>query len=55
MKEEELARTVVWRHRDVDKTLVLMKEWGVDLDSEVMKEKGISICQLLYFKVKDFK
>ena len=55
MKQEELRQSVVWRHREVEKTLMLMKEWEIELDEEMVRKKGISICHLLYFKAKDFK
>ena len=32
-----------------------MKEWEIALDEELVRKKGISICELLYFKVKDFE
>ena len=53
--EQELSQSVVWRHRQVEETLVLMKEWDIGLDEELVRKKGISICELLYFKAKDFR
>ena len=32
MNEQKLSQSMVWRHREVDKTLVLMKEWDISLD-----------------------
>ena len=55
MKEEELNQCVVWRHKEVEKTLLLLKEWEIALDEELVRKKGISICQMLYFEVKDFR
>ena len=55
MKEEELSQSMVWRHKEVEKTLLLMKEWEIALDKELVRKKGISICNLLYFKAEDFK
>src|SRR3990167_5954035 len=55
MKEQELSQSMVWRHKEVEKTLVLMKEWDIALDEKLVRKKGISICHLLYFKAKDFK
>src|SRR3990167_6422344 len=55
MKEEELSQSMVWRHKEVEKTLLLMKEWDIALDKELVRKKGISICHLLYFKAEDFK
>src|SRR3990167_9385106 len=53
--EQELSQNVVWRHREVEKTLALLKEWDIGLDENVVRKKGLSICELLYFKAKDFK
>ena len=53
--EQELNQSMVWRHREVEKTLVLMKEWDIGLDEELVRKKGISICELLFFKIKDIK
>ena len=55
MNEEELSQSMVWRHREVEKLLLLLKEWEIDLNEELVRKKGISICQLLYFNVKDFQ
>src|SRR3990167_8023412 len=55
MKEEELSQSIVWRHKEVEKTLLLMKEWEILLDKELVRKKGISICHLLYFEAKHFK
>ena len=55
MKEEELNQCVVWRHKEVEKTLLLLKEWEIALDEELVRKKGISICQMLYFEAKDFR
>ena len=53
--EQELSQNMVWSHREVEETLVLMKEWDIGLDEELVRKKGISICELLYFKAKDFR
>ena len=53
LKKDVLEKSVVWRHRDIEKTLVLLKEWGVALDGEIVKKKQISISQLIFFKNKD--
>ena len=53
--EQELNKSTVWRHREVEKTLVVMKEWDIELDENLVRKKGISICELLYFKAKDFQ
>jgi hypothetical protein len=53
--EQQLKQSMVWRHKEVEKTLLLMKEWEIALDEELVRNKGISICELLYFKAKDFK
>ena len=39
----------------MEKTLVLMKEWDIALDEELVRKKRISICELLFFKAKDFQ
>ena len=55
LNEEELEKSVVWRHRDVEKTRFLLKEWGIPIDTALVKKKEITICHLLYFKYKDFR
>src|SRR3990167_6932871 len=55
MNEEQLSQSVVWRHREVGKTLLVMKEWDIELDENLVRKKGIRICDLLYFKAKDFQ
>ena len=37
------------------KTLLLMKEWEIALNEELVRKKSISVCELLYFNAKDFK
>src|SRR3990167_2160331 len=34
MNEEQLSQSVVWRHREVGKTLLLLREWEIALDEE---------------------
>src|SRR3990167_8917657 len=53
-KKELLANSAIWRHREVDKTLLLLKEWEIVLNEEVVRQKSISIGQLVYCKSKDF-
>ena len=55
MNEEVLRKSAIWRHRDPEKTLVILKEWGVALNEEVLRQKEISICQLIFFKNKDLR
>src|SRR3990167_4894177 len=55
MKEEELSQCTVWRHKEVEKTLLLLKEWDIALDEQLVKKKGICVVHLLYFHAKDFK
>ena len=55
MNEQKLSQCMVWRHKQVEKTLVLLKEWGIGLDEELIRKKRLSICELLYFKAKDFQ
>ena len=54
-KEEVLSQSVVWRHLEIGATLKLLKEWEIQLDAELVKEKQISICQLIFFKIEDFE
>ena len=49
MKEEELSQCMVWRHKEVEKTLLLLKEWEIELDEQLVRKKGISVGYLLYF------
>src|SRR3990167_8444167 len=55
LKEEELVKSVIWRHRDVEKTLLLLREWDIRLDEELMRKEKISVCQLIFFKHKNLK
>ena len=55
LKDDELQRSMVWRHKEVEKTLLLLKEWEISLDPELLRKREISICHLLFFKVKDFQ
>src|SRR3990167_9466578 len=52
---EELEKSIVWRHREVHKTIALLKEWEIALDMEVVRKKEISICQLIFFAAADFE
>ena len=54
MNEEVLMQSMVWRHRSLEKSLLLMKEWEIGLDEELVIKKGICIYHLLYFNAKDF-
>ena len=53
--EEELSKCAVWRHKEVEKTLLLLKEWEIALDEQLVRKKGISVGHLLYFNAEDFK
>lgn len=53
LNEKELEQAMVWRHREVEKTLLLLKEWDIVLDEELVRKKEISICQLIFFKFED--
>ena len=57
MMQQELSQSMVWRHREVGQTTSLLKEKGIGTVEqwELLGEKGISICHLLYCKVKDFQ
>ena len=55
LKEEELVKSVIWRHREVEKTLLLLREWDIRLDEELIRKEKISICQLIFFKHKNLK
>ena len=55
LKEEELVKSVIWRHREVEKTLLLLREWDIRLDEELIRNEKISICQLIFFKHKNLK
>ena len=39
----------------MEKTLVLMKEWDIGLNEELVRKKSLSICELLYFNAEDFQ
>lgn len=47
--------SLIWRHRPVAKTISLLKEHDVALDYEIISNKQISISQLIFFQVPDFK
>ena len=53
-KEEILSESMIWRHQPLEKTLLLLKEWDIPLDAQIIKQKQISIGQLIFFNVKDF-
>ena len=55
LKGKELAKSVIWRHREVEKTLLLLREWDIRLDEELIRKEKISICQLIFFKLKNLK
>src|SRR3990167_230419 len=55
LKEEELSQSAVWRHRGVEKTLLLLNEWEIALDAELVRKKEICISHLLFFKAKDLQ
>ena len=55
MNEEILSKSVVWQHLEIQRSLALLQEWGIGLNEALMKEKNISIGQLLFFKIKDFE
>ena len=48
MKEQELSQSMVWRHRELEKTLLFLQEWDIALDKELLRKKGICICHLLF-------
>ena len=54
-KAEILDQCPVWRHLDVEKTLLFLRERKIKLDQDVIREKKISICQLMYFKGNDLR
>ena len=53
--KEELEKSIIWRHRSPKKTVDLLKDYEIALSAEIILQKEISIGQLIYFKVKDFK
>ena len=50
-----LEKSTIWRHKDVEKTLLLLREWSIELNEQLVREKEISICQLIFFKLIDFR
>ena len=55
LRKDILEKSVIWRHLDINKTLVFLKEYGIPLDRCVIEQKSISLCQLIFFKSKDFR
>ena len=53
--EKALESSLICRHRPVLKTILLLKEHDVALDSEIIKNKQISISQLIFFQVAEFR
>ena len=39
----------------MEKTLLLLREWDIRLDEELLRKEKISICQLIFFKHKNLK
>ena len=54
-KAEILDQCPVWRHLDVEKTLLFLREREIELDQDVIRDKKISICQLMYFKGSELR
>src|SRR3990167_4410998 len=55
MQEDKLQKNTVCRHLSTENTLNLLKEYRIDLDTEMIKKNNISIGQLIFFKSKDFE
>ena|SRR3990167_8527959 len=55
LKEQELVKSVIWRHKEVEKTLLLLREWDIRLDEELIRKEKISVCQLIFFNFKNLK
>src|SRR3990167_3061519 len=55
LQKEILNESVIWRHRSVDKTLAILKEWEIELDEDLIREKDVSICQLIFMKNKHLR
>ena len=54
-KTEKLGQSVIWRHIAVVDTIKLLKEFNIALDENIIAEKRISICQLIFLKVEELK
>ena len=54
-KPDILDQCPVWRHLDVEKTLLFLREREIELNQDVIRSKKISICQLMYFKGTELK
>ena len=39
----------------MEKTLLLLREWDIRLNEELIRKEKISICQLIFFKHKNLK
>ena len=39
----------------MEKTLLLLREWDIRLDEELMRKEKISVCQLIFFNLKNLK
>src|SRR3990167_2822048 len=55
LNEEVLVKSVIWRLKEVEKTLLLLREWDIRLDEELIRKEKISICQLIFFNLKNLK
>ena len=55
LNEQELVKSVIWRHKEVEKTLLLLREWDIRLDEELIRKEKISVCQLIFFNFKNLK
>ena len=55
LKEQELEKSVIWRCKEVEKTLLLLREWDIRLDEELIRKEKISVCQLIFFNFKNLE
>src|SRR3990167_4813071 len=53
-KKQTLYESPIWRYRNLENTLLMLKELEIELDAELVRKHRISLCQLIYFKNKDF-
>ena len=52
--EEKLNKIPIWRHRETDKTIQFLKEYGLLLNEKTIQDFNISIGQLIYMRAEDF-
>ena len=49
--QKPLESISLWRHIEPERTIVFLKEYGISLAEQTIRNRSISICQLIYLRV----